>query len=86
LSRPREAREAARDLEAGRFGYHDRQRVAKRRMVKIQYARKKDERRGAYVDPIKYTRKTLASARTALEWLKALGAVLCSLAMLCSLS
>jgi len=38
---------AARDLGTGRFGYHDHQRVAKRRLVKIQYARKKDERRGA---------------------------------------
>ena len=66
--------ETARDLGVGRFGYHDHQRVAKRRMVKIQYARKKDERRGAYIDLIKYTRKTLASARTALERLKALGA------------
>jgi len=65
--------EAARDLGAGRFGYHDHRRVAKRRMVKIRYARKKDERRGAYIDLIKYTRKTLASARTALERLRALG-------------
>ena len=64
---------AARDLGTGRFGYHDHQRVAKRRLVKIQYARRKDERRGAYIDLIKYTRKTLASARTAIERLRALG-------------
>ncbi len=63
-----------RDLGLGRFGYHDHRRVAKRRMVKIQYARSKNERRGAYVDLLKYTAKSLASARRAIERLKTVGA------------
>ena len=62
------------DLGLGRFGYHNHCRVAKRRMVKIQYARSKDERRGVYVDMIKYTEKSLASARRAIERLKTVGA------------
>jgi transposase, IS5 family len=61
-------------LGLGRFGYHNHQRVAKRRMVKIHYARSKDERRGAYVDLLKYTEKSLASARRAIERLKTVGA------------
>ena len=43
-------------------------------MVKIQYVRSKNERRGAYVDMIKYTVKLLASARRAIERLKTVGA------------
>ena len=66
--------ERVQDLGPGRFGYHDHRRVAKRRMVKIQYARSKDERRGAYVDMIKYTKKSLTSARRAIERLKTVGA------------
>ena len=62
------------DLGLDRFGYHDHRRVAKRRMVTIQYARSKDERRKAYVDLIKYTNKTLASANRAIERLKTIGA------------
>lgn len=61
------------DLGLDRFGYHDHRRVAKRRMVTIQYARKSDERRKAYRDLIKYTKKTLASARRAIEQLKKVG-------------
>ena len=62
------------DLGLGQFGYHDHRRVAKRRLVTIQYARKKDERRSAYVELIKYTRKSLTSARAAIERLKTVGA------------
>ena len=62
------------DFGLGRFGYHDHRRVAKRRMVTIQYARNKDERRKPYVDLIKYTKKTLASANRAIERLKTVGA------------
>ena len=62
------------DLGFERFGYHDHRRVAKRRMVAIQYARKSDERRKAYRDLIKYTKKTLASANRAIERLKTVGA------------
>ena len=65
--------EGVQDFGLGRFGYHNHQRVAKRRMVKIQYARSKDERRGAYVDLLKYTGKSLASARRAIERLKTVG-------------
>jgi IS5 family transposase len=62
------------DLGLGRFGYHDHRRVAKRRMVTIQYARKVDERTKAYRDLIKYTKKSLASSRRAIERLKTVGA------------
>ena len=62
------------ELGLGRFGYHDHRRVSKRRMVTIQYARKNDERRRAYRDLIKYTNKSLASARRAIERLKMVGA------------
>ena len=66
--------ENAMDLGLGRFGYHNHQRVAKRRMVKLQYARNETERRQPYRDLIKYTRKTLASARSAIELLRTAGA------------
>ena len=56
-------------LGLGRFAYRDHQRVAKRRMVTIQYARKACERRQAYRNLIKYTRKTLTSARAAIDLL-----------------
>lgn len=63
-----------RDLGLGRFGYHDHRRVAKRRMIKIQYAPNEAERRQPYCDLIKYTRKTLASARRAIELTGSVGA------------
>ena len=65
--------EEAQDLDLGRFGYRDHQLVAKRRMVKIQYTRKNIERRQAYSDLIRFTRKSLASARAAIEMLIAIG-------------
>ena len=65
--------EAVQDLGLGRFEYRNHRRVAKRRMVKIQYARKSTDRRHAYRDLIKYTRKSLASARAATEMLRAVG-------------
>lgn len=61
------------DLGLGRFGYHDHRRVAKRRMIKIQYATNNTERRQPYSDLIKYTRKTLASARRAIELTSSVG-------------
>ncbi len=61
------------DLGLERLGYHDHLRVAKRRMVAIQYARSKEDRRKPYVDLIKYTKKTLASANRAIERLKTVG-------------
>jgi IS5 family transposase len=62
------------ELGLERFGYHDHLRVAKRRMVAIQYARSKEDRRKPYVDLIKYTKKTLASANRAIERLETIGA------------
>jgi len=61
------------DLGFERFGYHNHLRVAKRRMVAIQYARSKEDRHKPYIDLIKYTKKTLASANRAIERLKTVG-------------
>jgi len=66
--------ENVRDLGLGPFGYHDHRRVTKKRMVKIQYARKDADRLRAYRDLIKYTRKSLASARAAIALLGNAGA------------
>ena len=54
-----------RDSVGARIVFSDHQRVAKRRMTGIQYAKNKDQRRPLYEDLLKYTRKVIGYARKA---------------------
>lgn len=54
-----------RDSLGARIVFSDHQRVAKRRMTGIQYAKNKDQRRPLYEDLLKYTRKVIGYARKA---------------------
>lgn len=51
------------------YRYRDHQRVAKRRLLAIQYAKNNSQRLKPYKDLLKYTRKTLASAINGIEWI-----------------
>lgn len=53
------------DSVGARIIFSDHQRVAKRRMTGIQYAKNKDQRRPLYEDLLKYTRKVIGYARKA---------------------
>ena len=57
-------------FSASRFHFRNHQRVAKRRMLEIQYAKRKVQRRRAYKDLLKYTKKTMASAKAAIDWIR----------------
>lgn len=52
------------------FRFRNHQRVTKRRLLTIQYAKNKSQRLQPYKDLLKYTRKTLASARDGVQWIK----------------
>jgi len=54
-----------RDSVGARIVFSDHQRVAKRKMTGIQYAKNKEQRRPLYEDLLKYTRKVIGYARKA---------------------
>jgi IS5 family transposase len=54
-----------RDSVGTRIVFSDHQRVAKRRMTAIQYAKNQEQRRSLYEDLLKYTRKAIGYARKA---------------------
>jgi IS5 family transposase len=54
-----------RDSVGTRIVFSDHQRVAKRRMTAIQYAKNQEQRRPLYEDLLKYTRKVIGYARKA---------------------
>lgn len=56
---------------APHFRFRDHQRVVKRRMLEIQYAKRNAQRPKAYKNLLMYTKKTLASARVAINWINA---------------
>ena len=58
-------------FSASRFRFRDHQRVVKRRVLEVQYAKGKSQRQRAYKDLLKYTKKTLASAEAAINWIRA---------------
>ena len=62
--------EKARDIAGGKVVFSDHQRVAKRRMVGIQYAKNNKQREPLYKNLLKYTRKVIGYARHAQQLLE----------------
>ena len=62
--------DAAPGLFTSCFRYQDHKRVAKRRLLTIQYAKNNAQRRQPYKDLLKYSRKTMAYAENAVQWIR----------------
>lgn len=60
---------SAMGLFTSSFRFCDHQRVAKRRLLAIQYAKSNAQRRQPYKDLLKYTLKTMAYAKSAVQWI-----------------